>query len=122
MIISQVATSLMCNFPSDNFPKVRLGLLGRRMLQWGPSAVARKDLGNCTVVKFPIGKIHLGSCRLGKKPLGEYLTFIYLLFHRFTNLLSFRYPLSDVLVVQLNMTINNQVLDPLCSLIILNIF
>ena len=29
----QVATSQMCNLPSDNFPKVRLGLLRHRRLQ-----------------------------------------------------------------------------------------
>ena len=40
MIISQ-----MCNFPSGNFPKVRLGPLRRRALQWEPSAAARMGQG-----------------------------------------------------------------------------
>jgi len=53
-------------FPSDNFPKLRLGLL-----QWGPSTEAKTNLescrlGNCTFWKFPLGKIFLGSCRFGK--------------------------------------------------------
>ena len=39
--IFQVATSQMCNFPSDNFPKVWLGPLRRRSRQWGQSAAAR---------------------------------------------------------------------------------
>ena len=33
--ISQVTTSQMWNFPSGNFPKVRLGPLRRRRPQWG---------------------------------------------------------------------------------------
>ena len=81
--ISQAATSLMCNFPSSNFPKVRL-------LQWGPSAAARMGQGaerrgqnrleaeRCdqdrlgklhwenTLGKLSLGKIPLGSCHLGK--------------------------------------------------------
>ena len=43
--ISQVATAQMCNFPSGNFPKVRIGLLRRCRLQWGPSAAAMMGLG-----------------------------------------------------------------------------
>ena len=38
---SQVATFQMFNFSSGNFPKVRLGPLRPRRLQWGPSAAAR---------------------------------------------------------------------------------
>ena len=52
----------MCNFPSGNFPKVRLGPLRRR--NEGPSIAARTDLGSCTVGKLP----------LGENPLGKYLT------------------------------------------------
>ena len=37
--ISQYSTSQMCNFPSGNFQKVRLGTLSRK-LQMGPSAAA----------------------------------------------------------------------------------
>ena len=37
--IFQVSTSQMCNFPSGNFPKVRLGPLRRNMLQWGTGRV-----------------------------------------------------------------------------------
>ena len=33
--ISQLATSLMCDFLRGNFPKVRLGLLRRRRMLWG---------------------------------------------------------------------------------------
>ena len=36
--IFQRATSQMSNFPRGNFPKVRLGLLRRRRLQWWPNA------------------------------------------------------------------------------------
>jgi len=38
---SQVTIFQICNFPSGNFLKVRLGLLRRRRLQWGRSAAAR---------------------------------------------------------------------------------
>ena len=97
--ISQVTTFQMCNIPSGNFPKVRLGTLRRRKLQWcralrlvrargpnavaktgwGPSAAARTDLGSCcmgnfTFGKLPLGKIPLGCCHLGKILLGKYLT------------------------------------------------
>ena len=33
----------------------------------GPSAAAKTDLGNCAIRKLPLGKIPLGSCRLGKE-------------------------------------------------------
>ena len=61
----------MCDFPSGNFQKIRLGSLRRRRLQWGPSAASRTDfgscrLGNCTFGKLLLGKIPLGSCRFGK--------------------------------------------------------
>ena len=59
--ISQAATSLKCNFPSGNFPKVRLGPLRRRRLEWGPSAAARTDFGSCRLVNCTFGKIPLGS-------------------------------------------------------------
>jgi len=39
--IFQVASSQMCNYPSGNFPKVRLDPLKRCRLQLGPSAAAR---------------------------------------------------------------------------------
>ena len=84
--ISQVATTQMCNFQSGNFPKVRLGPLRRRRLQWrvGPSAAATINLescrlGNCTFGKLPLGKI---SNSLGKYiycpikwKIGEYIYF-----------------------------------------------
>ena len=79
----------MCNFPSGNFPKVRLGPLRRCRLQWGPraaarmckgpktmdrtgwgpSAAARTDLPSCSLGNFIYGKMPFG-----KKPLGKYLT------------------------------------------------
>ena len=87
----QMAISRLCNFPRDNFPKVRLGLLRCSRLQWGsraaakmgqgpstevrtgqgPSAVTKTCLGshrigNCTAGKFPLGKLPIGSCHLGK--------------------------------------------------------
>ena len=64
--ICQVATFQMCNFPSGNFPKLRLDL---HRLHWtgGQSAAARIGLGscrlgNCTFRSLPLGKIPLGSC------------------------------------------------------------
>ena len=79
--ISKVATSQIYIFSSDNFPKVRLGLLRRHRLprDWalriglarGPSAAASTDLGsfrlgNCTFGKLSPRKLPLGCCRLRK--------------------------------------------------------
>ena len=69
--------SELCHFLSGNFSKVRLGLLWhhswynegpvlRLECNKGTSAVARTDLGNCTLGKFPLGKIPLGSFHFGK--------------------------------------------------------
>ena len=76
----------MCNFPSGNFPKVRLGPLRRRGLQWegqsaaakGPSAAVRIDLASCrlgnyTFRNLPLGEIPLGKLLLGKNPLRKYM-------------------------------------------------
>ena len=87
----------MCNFPSGNFPKVRLGPLNRRRqggraLRLGSakglSAEARTGLGaeHCgldRIGKLPLGKLHiwkvvtwentLGKLPLGKNPLGKYI-------------------------------------------------
>ena len=77
----QVATPQMCNFPSRNFLKVRLGPLMRRRLQWGPSAAVRMGYGDkrrgynrrgrwlrlgqtWEVAAWEI--VHLGSFHLGK--------------------------------------------------------
>jgi len=62
-------------FPNGSFPKVRLGLLRRRRLQWGsraaariskgPSATARTGHGGPSsaakdrLEKFPLGKLHI---------------------------------------------------------------
>ena len=59
--ISKVATSQMYSFPSDNFPKARLGLL-RLQRDWalrvwlarGPSAAASTDLGSLHIWKVVI--------------------------------------------------------------------
>jgi len=53
-----MATSQMYNLPSRNFPKVRLGLLRHRRLQWDRVC----------------GKERFGKFPLGKRPLGKYLT------------------------------------------------
>ena len=63
---SQVTISQLSNFPSSNFPKVRLDLLRRHRLQWGQSAAARTDLGNRKVGKFTLGDTPSGRWRLGK--------------------------------------------------------
>jgi len=80
---SQVATFQMFNFPSGNFPKVRLGPLRRRRLQWGPIAAARMREGpktmartgwdralrlgqTCQVAAWEIS--FMGRCHLGKYP------------------------------------------------------
>ena len=82
--------SQLCNFPSVNFPRVRSGLLdtagykggqalqlgwtrGQNRLIKGPSDAPKTDLEsyclrNCTVGKFPLGKIPLVSGRLEKSP------------------------------------------------------
>ena len=51
------------NIPSGNFPKVRLGPLRRRRLQWGQ---ARRLGRTWEVAAWEIA--HLGSCHLGKYP------------------------------------------------------
>ena len=79
----------MSNFPSGNFPKVRLGLLRRRRLHWGPSAAARMGQRGRALRLEQTWKVfaweiaHLGSVDiwentlglpLGKIPLEKYLT------------------------------------------------
>ena len=63
------ATSQMLNFPSGNFPKVKLGLLRHCRLQWGPSAAAnmREGAEQC-------GYSTDREVATWKKPLGKYLT------------------------------------------------
>ena len=39
--VSQVSISQLLDLPSDNLPKVRLGLPRRHRLQWGPSDATR---------------------------------------------------------------------------------
>ena len=61
--ISQVATSLVCNFTNRNFPKVSLATLRRHILQqWGPSAAARKLL---------LGKLHSWEVATWEKFFGK---------------------------------------------------
>ena len=75
--VSRVATSQMCHFPSDNFPKVRLGpLRPHRLLDWvrigyRPSAAARIDLGSCRS-----GNCTFRMLPIRKNPLEKYLTYI----------------------------------------------
>ena len=77
MVTSQVTTSLMYIIPSDNFPKVGLGLLRCRRPQrglalrhgWarsralrleearGLSAAVRTDLGSCRLGNFNIWEV-----------------------------------------------------------------
>ena len=72
--IYQVATSQVCNFLSGNLPKVRLGPLRRRRLQWGSSAAARMGWGGRALRLGLTWKVaaweiaHLGSFHLGKYP------------------------------------------------------
>ena len=82
--------SQMCNFPSGNFPKVGLGPLRHRRLQWGPSAAAkvpspatRTSGGPSAAADIDIGSCRLVDCTFGKFPirnnsLGKYLTLIIL--------------------------------------------
>ena len=78
----------MCNFPSCNFPKDRLGTLRRCRLQWGQelrlgwargprtmtstgwglSAVARTELGICCLGNWTFGKLPFGKNPLKKLP------------------------------------------------------
>ena len=70
--ISKVATSQICNFPSGNFLMVRLDLLRRPRLQWGPSAATRKGQG-CRAMRLGKARVaeRCGQNRLGKLPLGK---------------------------------------------------
>jgi len=96
-VFSQVATSQLCNFP-----KVRLGHLRYRRLQWRGGGVGRALHGallqfrepsdtdktgygakRCRLGKLPLRKLHSwevtwenthGKLPVGKKPLGKYLT------------------------------------------------
>ena len=87
---------MLGTFPSDNFPKVKLGPLRRRRLQWGPSATARLGQGpgqnrvwaeRCSqdrLEMLPFGKLPfwevaiwentLGKLSLWENPCGKYLT------------------------------------------------
>jgi len=74
-------------FPNGSFPKVRLGLLRRRRLQWGsraaariskgPSATARTGHGGPSsaakdrLEKFPLGKLHIWEVATWKNTLGK---------------------------------------------------
>ena len=62
-------TSQMCNFPSGNFPKVRLGPLRSRRLQLGPSDAAR---GPSTTARTDLG-VAIWDNTLGKLPLSEFV-------------------------------------------------
>ena len=68
---SQLATSQLCNFPSGNFLKVRLGPLRRCRLQKGPSAVARIGQGAERSGQNRLGAECCGQNILGKLPLGK---------------------------------------------------
>ena len=70
---------LIDNFPSGNFPKVRLGPLRRRRLQWGVERCGQDGLGGRAPRleqawgrKLRLGQTweiaHLESCHLGKYP------------------------------------------------------
>ena len=75
----------MFNFPSNNFPKVRLGLLRRRRLQWGQALRLEQSRGRALQLgqtwRLPLGKLYiwevanrentLGKVPLGKIPLGS---------------------------------------------------
>ena len=89
--IFQVATSKMCNFPSGNFPKVRLSILRRRRLQWELSAAAKMDWrAECRGQNRMGGRaLRLGQTwevtawenilwklPLGENLLGKYLTYL----------------------------------------------
>ena len=64
----------MSNFPSGNFPKVRLGLLRRRRLHQGPSAAARMGIeGQSAAACTDLESFCLGNCTLRKCcHLGKY--------------------------------------------------
>ena len=54
------------NFQGSNFPKIRLGPLRLRRLQWGTSAAARMDWGPSAAVRTDLGSCCLGNCTFGK--------------------------------------------------------
>ena len=71
MTISQVATSRMCNFPSDNFPKVRLDPLRHRRLQWGQALRVGWVRGRAPRLDWQITD-RCNMDRLGKLPLRKF--------------------------------------------------
>ena len=79
--IFHVAASQMCNFPSGNFPKVRLGPLRRSRLQcepstadrfgWGTKRCSQNRLRLRTAARIHLGSYRMGNCTFGKLPHGE---------------------------------------------------
>ena len=77
--VSPVVTFQLCNFQSGNFPKVRLGPLRRRRMQWGAERCGWDRLGKLSLRKFLIWEVatlenNLGKLPLEKNPLRKYLT------------------------------------------------
>ena len=60
------------NFQSSNFPKIRLGPLRRRRLQWGDERCGQDGLGAERCGQDRLGKLLLGKLHIWKNPLGKY--------------------------------------------------
>ena len=58
-------------FPSYNFPKVRLCPLRSRRLTWGPSPAARTGFRPSATARTDLRSCRSGNCILGKMPLGK---------------------------------------------------
>ena len=73
VLFFQVVISQMCNFPSANFLKVRLGPLRRNLLQKGGGAgdAAMIDLGIFRLGNCTFGKIATWEKSFGKVPTIE---------------------------------------------------
>ena len=79
--IFHVAASQMCNFPSGNFPKVRLGPLRRSRLQcepstadrfgWGTKRCSQNRLRLRTAARIHLGSYRMGNCTFGRLPHGK---------------------------------------------------
>jgi len=63
----------MWNFLSSNLTKVRLGLLMRCRLKWEASFAAGQAMGPSSAATTDMGSSRLENCTIGKFPLGKML-------------------------------------------------
>ena len=124
---------LYCNFPSDNFTKVRLGPPRRHRLKRGPSAPTRmgygaerclqnrqvaEGCGKDVLWKLPLWKLHvlkvaIWENTLGKLPQGKYLALIYHTFNLLlTSILETKSPSPNISAVIHPSTVPSHTISP----------